>query len=205
MKKAMLSIIILIPLVTILNAQQKQAEYSKSLSDINVIVLNLSGNSTVVFSGSSMMKINSFLYPKGNVWGWHYPAERPEFQISGRQSGDTVFISSPARFIPNIIGISNYSETMNNIVILPDDRKIIVREADNLKIEGHCKWLDVNQAHAVSASIEEYFIRELSCVALKSLKINDAVLSKALILKSSGTDTLYIKAAEINISLSRDI
>ncbi len=205
MKKAILSIVVLILSFTVLNAQQKQAEYSKSLTDVRVIVLNLTGNSTLVFSGSNMMKFNSFLFPKGNVWGWHYPAERPEFEITGRQSGDTVFISSPSKFIPNTIGISNYSETMNNIIILPDDKKIIIRVADNLKVEGHCGWLDVNQAHTVSISLEEYFIRELSCIAQKSLKINDEALSKSFILKSSGTDTLHIKAADINISLSKDI
>ncbi len=205
MKNTILSFVVLFLSVSAGIAQQRQTEYSKSLSEINVIVLNLSGNSTLVFSGSSILKINSFLFPRGGVLGWQSPSKRPDFEITDRQSADTVYVTAPPKFTPNSIGFSNYSETTNNIILLPADKKIIIRDADNLKVEGRCKWMDVNQAGSVSVSLEEFFIKELSCIAQKSLIINDSALSKAFVLKSSGSDTLYIKASHININLKKDI
>jgi hypothetical protein len=205
MKKAILLFVATFLTISAGIAQQKQAEYSKSLADVNVVVLSLSGNTTLVLSGSSALQMNSFLTPKGSVIGWQSPSKRPEFEITDRQSGDTVFVSSPSKFSPNTIGISNYSESMDNIILLPDNKKIIISSADNLKVEGRCKWLDVNQAGSVSVSLEEFFIRELSCIAQKSLRINDETLAKSFVLKSSGSDTLYINASNININLRKDI
>jgi len=205
MKKAILLLVVTFLAISSGIAQQKQAEYSKSLAGVNVVVLSLSGNSTLVLSGSNVMKINSFLSPKGSVVGWQSPSKRPEFEIIGRQSGDTVFVTSPPKFSPNTIGISNYSENMDNIILLPDDKKIIISAADNLKVEGRCKWLDINQARAVSVSLEEFFIKELSCIAQESLRINDKTLAKSFVLKSGGSDTLYINASRININLRKEI
>jgi hypothetical protein len=205
MKKAILLFVIMSLAISAGNAQQKQAEYSKSLTDVNVVVLSLSGNSTLVLSGSSVLKINSFLSPKGSVIGWQSPSKRPEFEITGWQSGDTVFVTSPPKFSPNTIGISNYSEKTDNIILLPDDKKIIISAADNLKVEGRCKWLDVNQAGSVSVSLEEFFIRELYCIAQENLIINDKTIAKSFVLKSSGSDTLHINASHININLRKDI
>jgi hypothetical protein len=205
MKSTILSFVVLFLIVSAGNAQQRQAEYSGSLSDINVIVLNLPGNSTLVFSGSSNLKINSFLFPRGGVLGWQSPSKRPDFKITDRQSADTLYVAAPPKFTPNSVGFSNYAETMNNIILLPADKKLIISNADNLKIEGRCKWIDINQAETVSLSLEEFFIRELSCIAQKSLIINDSALSKAFVLKNTGSDTLYIKASHININLKEDI
>jgi hypothetical protein len=94
---------------------------------------------------------------------------------------------------------------MDNIILIPDDKKIIILKADNLKVEGRCKWLDVNQAGTVSVSLEEFFIKELSCIAEESLTINDKSMAKSFVLKSSGSDTLHIVASQININLGKDI
>jgi hypothetical protein len=205
MKNAILLFVGTFLTISAVIAQQNQAEYSKSLDDVNVVVLCLSGNSTLVLSGSSVMKINSFLTPKGSVIGWQSPSKRPEFEITDRQSGDTVFVTSPPKFSPNTIGISNYSENMDNIILLPDDKKIIISTADNLKVEGRCRWLDVNQAKSVSVSLEEFFIKELSCIAQESLRINEKTLAKSFVLKNNGSDSLYINASHININLRKDI
>jgi len=89
--------------------------------------------------------------------------------------------------------------------MLPDDKKIIISTADKLEVEGRCKWLDINQAGSVSLSIEEFFIKELSCIAKESLSINDKTLAKSFVLRSSGSDTLHINASRININLRKDI
>ena len=71
---------------------------------------------------------------RGKVWGWKFPAERPDFKICRKESRDTLYITTPERYEPNTIGINTYSESIENGLEIPSGKKIVILNPEKVKI-----------------------------------------------------------------------
>ncbi len=134
MKKSILVSVALVASLYSASAQQAKTELTAPLSAINVVVLKLSGNNTIRTISGDNLQISSLLMTRGNVWGWKFPAERPEFKIIREESRDTLFITTPEKYEPKTIGINSYSETIENGVEIPSGKKIVVLNPEKVKV-----------------------------------------------------------------------
>jgi hypothetical protein len=181
-------------------AQQAKAEYSISLTKINVIVLDLSGNTSIKSSDNDEVKIKSFLMTDGHVLGWKFPNERPSFQISERVSNDTIYISTPIIFNPKSIGIDTYSETIVNTIQLAPDKIIDVRSADQLTVEDDLRQLKTTNTNSLIVDVHKSSVNELICHAKAIIKINGTESLKEYELNGNGSNTYNLQAAQITIN-----
>jgi hypothetical protein len=181
-------------------AQTVKTEHMCLLTNIHVIVLQLWGNSSIQLSGNDEIKIKSYLLKKGNIWGWQLPVKRPNFLIKERISNDTVFINSPSEFRPKVIGIDTYSETIENTVLLPFDKKSIIRRADQLTIEDNLKSLEITNTNEILIDIRKEAIKELKCHTQRLLKVNGAKMLNEYELYGTGTNIYNLKADQIIIN-----
>lgn len=181
-------------------AQQAKAEYSISLTTINVIVLDLSGNTSIKSSDNDEVKIKSFLMTDGHVLGWKFPNERPPFQISERVSNDTIYISTPVIFNPKSIGIDTYSETIVNTIQLAPDKIIDVRSADQLTVEDDLRQLKTTNINSLIVDVHKSSVNELICHAKAIIKINGTESLKEYELNGNGSNTYNLQSAQIIIN-----
>ena len=72
-----------------------------------------------------------------SIGGWKFPAERPPLRIMHHFSGDTLYITTPGQFHPGVIGISTYSESLDNTISIPSGKKLIIHGSGNLTIEDY--------------------------------------------------------------------
>lgn len=182
------------------NAQVAKTNFSRSLTGINVIVLTLSGNTSVQGSVGDDLRVNSFLQTKGDIWGWKFPEKRPEFKIEPVISRDTLYITTPAVYTPATIGVSTYSEHIENVIQIPTGKKLIVRQAKKLSVEDDFKYLSILNADNLSVVIHKSKIMRLKCEAFKSVKINSGEVSKTYLLEGTGADYYALKANQIFVN-----
>jgi hypothetical protein len=182
-------------------AQKAKTEFSMSIPCIHVVVLDLTGNTSIQASPKDEIKINSFLQSKGDTWGWKWPDQRPDFKIKERISKDTLYITSPLRYSPKTIGITTYSENIDNIIFVPEGKKIYVIHSDQLMVEDGMGMLDVRNTGELTISIRKSTVKQLKCNARMRLNINTIENTKSYELNGLGTQTYNLEADQITINL----
>jgi hypothetical protein len=186
--------------ITTLSAQQLKADYSVPATKFNVVVLQLSGNSAVQASGSEEVKVKSSLFASGKVWGWKFPADRPPLEIMHHFSGDTLYISTPDQFNPGVIGISTYSESLDNTISIPSGKKLIILGSGNLSIEDDFSQAEQSGSGTVSLAVSMTEVSGLKCKARKQLLIDGKVKSGEYELNGKGSDHYQLNADVIKIN-----
>jgi hypothetical protein len=182
-------------------AQKTKTQFSMSTRGIQVVVLDLTGNTSIEVSPKDEIKIKSFLQLKGGTWGWEWPDQRPEFKIKERVSKDTLYITSPPTYSPKIIGITTYSENIDNTIMMPEGKKIYVIHSDQLQVEDCMEMLDVKNTGDLTVTILKSTVKQLKCHARRILKINTVEASKSYELNGFGTQIYYLEADQITINL----
>jgi hypothetical protein len=186
--------------ITTLSAQQLKADYSVSATQFNVVVLQLSGNSTVQASGNEEVRVKSSLFASGKVWGWKFPADRPPLKIMQHVSGDTLYISTPEQFHPAVVGISTYSESIDNMISTPSDRNVIIHGSGNLNIEDNFSRVEQSGSGTVSLDVSMTAVGGLKCKARQRLVIDGKVKSGEYELNGKGSEHYQLNADVIKVN-----
>jgi hypothetical protein len=134
MKKSILVTVALVASLYSATAQQAKTELTAPLSAIHVVALKLSGSNIIRTTTHDSLQMSSFLLTNGKVWGWKFPAERPDFKITRKESRDTLYITAPEKYQPNTIGISTYSESIENSLEIPSGKKIVILNPEKVKV-----------------------------------------------------------------------
>lgn len=201
MKKTILLAALFFCKVLLTRGQGTEAEYSKLTDEINVVVLNLTGNTLLQLSGTDIISISSTLSASGKIIGLKFPYKRPDFRISGEISNDTLYIRTPYRYSPASIGYSSYTEKIENIIRLSSRIKILAIGGDILKCNEEFRKLEVISAGNLEITLRESAIKELRCSASDNLKINNEVFKGGYTLKNSGINIYKLEGEIININL----
>ncbi len=186
--------------ITTLTAQNLKADYSVSARQFNVVMLQLSGNSVVQGSGTDEVRVKSAVFSKGKVWGWRFPADRPSLKISHHYVGDTLYISTPDHFRPGIIGISTYTESLENTVSVPSGKKLIIHGSGYLSIEDNFSQLEQSGSGTVSLSIRQSEVSRLKCKAVKRLLVDGAAKTSEYELNGRGSEQYQLYADVIKVN-----
>lgn len=200
MKQVNLTLFALFISITIGFAQAK-TELSMPMTGIHVVVLDLTGNTSIQSTIKDEIKIKSFLQSKGKIWGWKWPAQRPDFKIKERVSKDTLYITSPLRYSPETVGISTYYENIDNTIFVPEGKKIYVIHSEQLQVEDGMQMLDVRNTGKLTVSISKSTVKQLKCHAPVKLKINSLENTKTYELNGLGTQTYDLVADQITVNL----
>jgi hypothetical protein len=203
MKKVTLTTITLSLCIAFGFAQKTTTDLSRSLVNAHVVILSLSGNTSIQSTAINEIRIKSFLQPKGDVWGWKFPDKRQDFEIIARTSNDTVYINTPSKYSPATIGVNTYSERIDNIIALPSDKQIIVKQADNLVVEQDIKSMIIETTNVLTIAIHKTEIKSLKCRAKNSLKINEVTFPLAYQFDGTGNNSISIQANSISITLKQ--
>jgi len=183
-----------------LSAQQLKADYSVPAAQFNVVVLGLSGNSAVQASGNEEVRVKSSLFASGKVWGWKFPAERPPLKIMHHVSGDTLYINTPGQFHPAVVGISTYSESLDNTISIPSGKKLIIHGSVNLSIEDNFSRVEQSDSGTVSLTVSRTAVSGLKCKARKQLLIDGKVKSGEYELNGAGSGHYQLNADVIKVN-----
>ena len=186
-----------------LSAQQLKADYSVSATQVNVVALQLSDNSTVQASGNEEVRVKSSLFASGKVWGWKFPANRPPLKIMHHVSGDTLYISTPDQFCPGIVGISTYSESLDNTISIPSGKKLIIHGSGNLSIEDNFSRVEQSGSGTVSLAVNMTELSGLECKARVRLFIDGKVKSGEYELNGRGSEHYELNADVIKVKFQK--
>jgi len=186
--------------ITTLTAQNLKADYSVSARQFNVVMLQLSGNSVVQGSGTEEVRVKTSLFTSGKIWGWRFPADRPPLKITHHYSGDTLFITTPGQFRPGIIGISTYSESLENMISIPSGKKLIIQGSGNLSIEDNFSRVEQSGSGTVALSISQPEVNRLTCKAVKRLLIDGNVRTGEYELNGRGLEQYQLNADVIKVN-----
>jgi len=192
--------LILILLLGQANAQLASNQISEKLDSIKVIVLTLSGDVIINNSDENIISVHSTLTPSGSVIGWTYPKERPLFEIKSRISGDSLYIETPAVWDQKIIGIDLYSELIESTILLPNNKNIIIKRANDVEINTDIKNLKVSHAnHLVWNNYNFSAHQLLMCDARDDLIIGGKRRSGEFESYGNGEGIVRINASSIHI------
>jgi len=186
--------------ITTLSAQQLKADYSVPATKINVVVLQLSGNSVVQASGNEEVRVKSSLFARGKVWGWKFPADRPPLEIMHHISGDTLYISTPGQFHPAVVGISTYSESLDNMISIPSEKKLIIHGSENLSIEDNFCLVEQSGSGTVSLAVSMTEVNNLKCKSRVRLSIDGKMRSGEYELNGKGFEQYQLNADVIKVN-----
>ncbi len=185
-----------------INAQIKTNEFTKSLKEINVIVFDLSGNTTINTSQSDKIEIISKLSVKGKVMGLKYPEKRPLFETEFRQSNDTIFVKTPPIFKYKIIGINTYSEKVSNLITVPYNKKILIQTADTLIVKNSLSVLKVKNANLLELdSIQKSELKTLLCKVDGKLLVNGKQKSNSYEIYGTGSEKYILNSKKIILTI----
>jgi len=200
-KKLILSVIICVLYFSV-NAQEKENKFTESLKGVNVVVLNLCENTTIKTSQLDEIKVMSYLFTKGDTWGWQYPKERPLFKPEIKQSNDTLFVRTPTVFKPKSIGVNIYEEKIETSIQVPGDKQIIIKKADNLIIEDEFILVDIYNTNELNYQlIKKSKVKMLLCEANKELIINGKQKGNNYEFQGTGKGKYILKANKITVTI----
>jgi len=198
-----LILLILSLVYTLYGFAQQEVKHNIGTENINVIVLKSNGQTLVKNNDSDNLQISSKRYEKGKVIGVKVPEERTTFDVEFSISADTLYLTTPKRFSPKIIGITTYSEVIENTIELPKDKKLVILEADKLYFNNIQNNLVVNSAREITFdNLTKTNIAELKCTATHYLRINDEKKAKEFELHAYGSYYLTIHADKINLDIN---
>jgi hypothetical protein len=183
-----------------LSAQQLKADYSVPAAQFNVVVLELTGNSAVLASRNEEVRVKSSLFARGKVWGWKFPADKPPLRILHHVSGDTLYISTPDQFHPAVVGISTYSESLDNTISIPSGKKLIIHGSENLSIEDNFSRVEQSGSGTVSLSVSMTEVSGLKCKARVRLLIDGKLKSGEYELNGKGLEHYQLNADVIKVN-----
>lgn len=182
---------------------QQEMERNIITENINVIVLKSNGQTVVKNNNNDNLHISSKRYEKGKVIGVKVHKERTVFDIESRTSSDTLYLTTPKRFSPKVIGITTYSEVIENTIKLPRDKKLVILEANELHFDGIYNNLFIKFAKKIILNdLRKTNIAELRCTATQSIYLNDEKKAKEFELHGYGNYYLTINANKINLTVN---
>ena len=200
MKKSILTTLSV--MYAIMSFAQQTIEQSIPTKSIEVVVLESYGNSYCKSSSDNELYIKSQMQVKGKVRGVTVPAERPEFELEYYISSDTLYLKTPQRFSPKIIGISDYSESITNTIEVPRGKKLIIIKAGDIHFDDLQNNLLIQSAQSISLNkLMKANIAELKCTASQSLSLNQEKRAKEFELHGSGNQFLAINATRIQLHI----
>ena len=197
--KTILSLILIL-LLGHANAQLASNQISEKLDSINVVVLTLSGDVIIENSNENIISVHSTLTPSGSVIGWTYPKERPPFEIKSRISADSLFIETPAVWDQKIIGIDLYTELIESTILLPENKNVIIKKANDVEINTDIKNLKVSRTNRLEWNNFNFSAHQLlMCDAKDDLIIGGKSKSRYFESYGNGEGIVRIKASSIYI------
>ena len=197
--KTILSLILIL-LLGHANAQLASNQISEKLDSINVVVLTLSGDVIIENSNENIISVHSTLTPSGSVIGWTYPKERPPFEIKSRISADSLFIETPAVWDQKIIGIDLYTELIESTILLPENKNVIIKKANDVEINTDIKNLKVSYTnHLVWNNYNFSAHQLLMCDARDDLIIGGKSRNGEFESYGNGEGIVRINASSIHI------
>jgi hypothetical protein len=134
------------------------------------------------------------------VWGWKFPSERPAFTTSEKVSHDTVFFTTPGKYYRGVIGVDTYSENIENSILIPRDKSIVIRAAETVRIEDEFKQVSLSGTDQADLTIRKSAISRMKCHARHQLKINGAETTGNYEILGTGTDSYLLDANQITVN-----
>ncbi|TVQ09630.1 MAG: hypothetical protein EA361_15180 [Bacteroidetes bacterium] len=170
--------------------------------DVNVVVIETSSKTNLRSTSSQLVSINSQININGKVRGFQNPSARPDFLITHKVSSDTLYIVTPERFFPTIIGVSSYREEISNTIEIPFEKKVIVKIADILHFDSYFNYIRVERARVVSGSeLKKANIDRLYCNAKVALIINDRKDIQVYEFNGIGASNISLNGNRIKLTL----
>lgn len=181
---------------------QTQDFFTVPAGTIKTVVIETSGLTRLKTATSSEVKVSSSLKSEGKTYGFQFPTERPDFQISKNINGDTLYIQTPKTFSPSTIGVSTYREKISNTFEIPFEMTVIVSKSESVEVFHFPGKLQVNEARKVLGSeVQKKDISRLECVAKDGLTLNGKKGMKAYEMNHMGRSTISIYANEIILTI----
>jgi hypothetical protein len=201
MNKIILSSILLIAFVTnVSQAQNATAKVYRELDNVKVIVLELSGSTTLEPLLGNKINILSILSTDGDVWGIKFPDERPKFLIDSTQSGDTLYVKTPPVFTYKSFGISTYIEKTNNVIQVSSAIPIIISTADQIEIHSGFLQVEILDADDIDFNANKSDIKLLNCKSKNNLMVNGLKKSSSFEFQGVGEGSYLLNAKTINLT-----
>ena len=203
MKKTIFSSILLLTLVNsiVSNAQDVTTKFNRELDNVKVVVLDLSGNTTLQPMVGNRINILSLLSTEGSVWGLKIPDKRPEFQIQYNQSGDTLYVKTPSVFTYKSIGISTYAEQNSNVIQISSEIPIIISNAGHIEIQSGFLKVEIRDADDIDFSASNKAdIKLLNCKSDKNLIVNGNKKATSFEFQGIGSESYLFNAKNIKLS-----
>lgn len=184
---------------------QAQQKNKKEISPAGIHVVVIKANDRAFIKKSSENKINvtSYLFTEGDIWGYRSPGIRQKFEIKHRFSNDTLYISSPEKYSPMVIGIKTYSEKVETNFEIPEDIEVIVSKAYNLIIESFFEKMTVLKADYIDIKgIKKQELFKLKSKTSEKLTINGEIRSNEFEIIGTGNKSVLLNSKEIQISIN---
>ncbi len=199
-KKMIIATLLLLP--GFVSKAQEKTTISLPATKVKVVVIETSAKTNLKSTSSGYVVVNSTLNQKGKVRGLSWPSNRPEFDILRRTSGDTLYIKTPERFSPAIVGVSTYSEEILNTIDIPTGIAVVVKKSEELHFENYFAWVQVQNGLLVTGSdLPKNDIGQLLCNAGAMLKVNERKDLQVYEFNGTGHLFIHLNADEIILNL----
>ena len=165
------------------------------------IFIEASGNLTLNSSNSENIKVNSLLSTQGDIVGYKSPCKRPKFKIKSRYTEDTLYIKIPEKYIPRVIGVSTYRETIESLISVPKGYTVILNNPEKANIEEVNNNIYVFNATETFCKVNSNEIHTLNCLATKNLLINGIESSRQFKMMGIGKNHIEIESENIILNI----
>jgi hypothetical protein len=171
--------------ITAFGQIQKQSK-TICAQDTRVIIIQSEGNCSLITSSTDTITIDAALSTSGTVYGLS-KNYAPPFDIVTVQQGDTLFISSTPINKLVSIGISTYRENLEMQIAIPSS-------ITNLQVESK---------YSLTAKLTQRHISSLKCCASHKLLVNNIEKAGEYEHGGSGTESIVLKGALIELYLDQ--
>lgn len=170
------------------------------LNHIRTVVV-VGGDQLIINRSSSEdLKVKSYLFASGKVIGFGSQKKRPAFTINNRISGDTLFLHTPDKFSPVVVGIKTYNEKIETTIDLPPTIELLIGKSNRIQMDGIFPQTHVLDSKFTSISgIYKNEIGRMNCRAMNKLVLNGSERSKDLEILGAGNNILSIYSEDINL------
>lgn len=194
--------VLLFVMIIFPSISQNQDVFHLSGNKINVVVVESSEKTILKNNSFDLVKVVSNLEHEGKNYGIQLPNERPDFKILKKISGDTLYIVTPKRFSPSVIGVSTYREEIVNTIEIPFDKVVLIPSAQNLQIDNHFVKLHIKNANSVVVrELKREELSRLHCVANVAFSLNGKKSAQTYEINHLGNSDISISAEVIQLTL----
>lgn len=202
MTKQLSLLIVMCCLTTVMTAMNFQCALTASTAKIKVLIINSVDELKILNSTGDSLSGTANANSQSTGLGWLFPRERPAFEFNYHCSGDTAYLLTPQAHKPKTIGIIFYSERIETTIKIPNHIEVIVKKAENIKIEGVFQKLDIQAALEIHvANLDKNKIQHISCTASKILQVNGNVKKEIYDLAGNGKIVYKLKAKKIVVTI----